>query len=123
MPTNAETVIELDRKRMHAMEAKDYALLEAVLADDLVYVHSSAKVQTKQGLMNNMKAGTTVYAALEPTDVSAQDLGTFVILTGRARAEGVANGDVLSFSVRFIASYALRDGGWQMVTWQSTRIP
>ena len=40
MAANGQTVIDLDRKRMQAMAAKDVATLEAVLADDLVYAHS-----------------------------------------------------------------------------------
>src|SRR5262249_25035593 len=38
--SNAETVIDLDRKRMQAMSEKDLPTLEALLADDLIYTHS-----------------------------------------------------------------------------------
>lgn len=121
MTDNAAIVIDLDRQRMKAMETKDFAFLEKVLGDDLVYIHSSARVQTKQSLLESMKTGTVVYAALEPSDVKAQDLGEAVVLTGLARAEGEANGLPLSFTVRFINMYACRGNGWQMVAWQSTR--
>jgi|SoiMethySBSTD1v2_1073268.scaffolds.fasta_scaffold376815_3 hypothetical protein len=123
MPDSAETVIELDRKRMLAMEARDYAFLETVLSDDLVYVHSSASVQTKTSLLSNMKSGSTVYASLEASHVNAQDLGAVVVLTGIAKARGMVNGAPLSYSVRFIDTYAWRDNRWQMVAWQSTRLP
>ena len=36
MANNAETVIELDKKRMQAMSEKDLATLETLLADDLI---------------------------------------------------------------------------------------
>ena len=51
MANNAEMVIDLDKKRMRAMADKDIATLDALLADDLVYTHSSARLDAKQSLI------------------------------------------------------------------------
>ena len=123
MANNEEMVIDLDKKRMQAMAAKDIATLDALLADDLVYTHSSARLDTKHSLIANMKSGATVYSAVEPSEVRAQDLGDAVILTGVARVNVSSNGMELDFRVRFTDAYAKRSGRWQMVTWQSTRLP
>ncbi len=123
MPTNAETIIELDKKRMQAMGEKDIATLESLLADDLIYTHSSARVDTKQSLIANMQSGATVYSSIEPSDVRAQDLGDAVVLTGVAWIKVVSKGKDLDFGVRFTDAYAKRSGRWQMVVWQSTRLP
>jgi len=121
--SNAEAVIDLDKKRMLAMATKDIATLDALLADDLVYTHSSARLDTKQSLIANMKSGATVYSAVEPSQVLAQDVGDAVILTGVARIKVSSNGNDLDFRVRFTDAYAKRSGRWQMVVWQSTRLP
>jgi len=121
--SNAEAVIDLDKKRMLAMATKDIATLDALLADDLVYTHSSARLDTKQSLIANMKSGATVYSAVEPSQVRAQDVGDAVILTGVARIKVSSNGNDLDFRVRFTDAYAKRTGRWQMVVWQSTRLP
>jgi hypothetical protein len=123
MANNAETVIDLDKKRMQAMSEKDIATLEALLADDLIYTHSSARLDTKQSLIANMKSGATVYSSIEPSDVRAQDLGDAVVLTGVAWIKVVSSGKQLDFGVRFTDAYAKRSGRWQMVAWQSTRLP
>ena len=123
MASNGQTIIDLDAKRMKAMAAKDVATLEAVLADDLIYTHSSARLDTKRSLIDNMTSGSTVYTAVEPSDVKAQDLGDTVVLTGIAQIKVTANGNPLAFGVRFTDVYAKRDGRWQMVTWQSTKLP
>ena len=121
--SNAQTIIELDRKRMHAMAAKDYATLEAVLGDDLVYTHSSARLDTKKSLIGNMQSGSTVYASVEPSDVKAQDLGDVVVLTGAAQIKVVSGGKPNAFGVRFTDVYAKRGGKWQMVAWHSAKLP
>ena len=123
MAGNGQTVIDLDRKRMQAMAAKDITTLESLIADDLVYTHSSARLDTKQSLIVGMTSGSTVYTSLEPSDVKAQDLGDTVVLTGVAQINVVSNGAPNTFGVRFTDVYAKRDGRWQMVTWQSTRLP
>ena len=123
MAANGQTVIDLDRKRMQAMAAKDVATLEALIADDLIYTHSSARLDTKRSLIDGMTSGKTVYTSVEPSDVKAQDLGDTVVLTGVAQIKVTANGTPNAFGVRFTDVYARRNGRWQMVTWQSTRLP
>ena len=81
------------------------------------------RLDTKQSLLDNMKNGATVYKKAEPSDVAAQPLGDAVVLTGRADLEVHIHGDPLVFSVRFTDVYARRDGQWQMVAWQSTKLP
>ena len=123
MAGNGDMVIELDRKRMNAMAQKDLATLNEVIAEDLVYTHSSARLDTKQSLIGNMESGSTVYTSVVPSDVKAQDLGDSVVLTGSCRISVNSGGNAMSFGVRFTDVYARRNGKWQMVTWQSTRLP
>jgi ketosteroid isomerase-like protein len=123
MSNNGQLIIELDRKRMQAMADKDIATLEAVIADDLIYTHSSARLDTKASLIGNMKSGSTVYSSVVPSDVKAQDLGDAVVLTGIAQIKVNSGGKAMAFGVRFTDVYAKRDGKWQMVVWQSTKLP
>lgn len=122
MADNGQMIIDLDRKRMTAMAEKDIATLNALLGDDLIYTHSSARLDTKQSLIGGMESGSTVYNSVEPSDVKAQDLGGAVVLTGVARIRVTSGGKPNAFAVRFIDVYANRGGKWQMVTWQSTRL-
>lgn len=123
MAGNGPMIIELDRKRMTAMAEKDIATLQNVLSDDLVYCHSSARLDTKESLIGAMQSGATVYTGVDPSDVEAQDLGDAVVLTGVARIQVLSNGKPNAFSVRFTDVYAKKGAAWQMVTWQSTRLP
>ena len=123
MADNGQKIIDLDQKRTHAMAQKDIMALNALLSDDLVYTHSSARIDTKQSLIGAMESGATVYTAVVPSDVKAQDLGDAVVLTGVARISVMSNGRPNTFSVRFTDVYANKGGQWQMVTWQSTRLP
>jgi ketosteroid isomerase-like protein len=123
MAGNGQMIIDLDKKRMTAMAQKDIATLNTLLSDDLVYTHSSARLDTKQSLIGAMQSGATVYNSVVPSDVKAQDCGDTVILTGVARIGVNSGGNAMNFAVRFTDVYANKGGKWQMVTWQSTRLP
>src|SRR6201981_2805494 len=100
---------------MMAMSQKDIATLNAVISDDLVYTHSSARLDTKQSLIGNMESGSTVYTAVEPSDVKAQDLGDTVVLTGACRISVMSQGRPNSFSVHLTAVQDHLSGTSQMV--------
>ena len=123
MAGNGQKVIDLDRQRMSAMAQKDIAKLNELIADDLVYTHSSARLDTKQSLIGAMEAGKTVYTAVVPSDVKAQDLGDAVVLTGSARISVNSGGNAMNFGVRFTDVWVNKGGKWQMAAWQSTRTP
>jgi ketosteroid isomerase-like protein len=122
MSANGDKIIALDKQRMSAMASKDIAALEKIIGDDLIYTHSSARLDTKASLIGNMVSGATVYTEVTPSDVVAQDCGDTVVLTGKARIGVMSGGKPNAFTVRFTDVYANRGGQWQMVTWQSTRL-
>ena len=122
MSENGDRIIALDSERMQAMAEKDIAKLNDLLCKDLVYTHSSARLDTKESLIGAMESGGTVYTSVEPSDVVAQDLGDAVVLTGAARISVVSNGTPNSFDVRFTDVYQNQNGTWRMVAWQSTKL-
>ena len=122
MADNAQMIIDLDKKRMHAMAQKDVATLKNVLCKGLVYTHSSARQDTKQSLIEGMESGSTVYSSIEPSEVKAQDLGNAVVLTGIGAISVNSKGKPNSFKVRFTDVYENQNGTWRMIAWQSTKL-
>ena len=123
MAGNGDRVIAIDAQRMTAMSQGDVGTLNALIADELVYTHSSARLDTKQSLIENMQSGKTRYTAVVPSDVKAQDYGDTVVLTGVARISVNSGGNAMNFGVRFTDVWANKGGNWQMVAWQSTKTP
>ena len=123
MAGNGDRVIAIDAQRMTAMSQGDVGTLNALIADELVYTHSSARLDTKQSLIENMQSGKTGYTAVVPSDVKAQDYGDTVVLTGVARISVNSGGNAMNFGVRFTDVWANKGGNWQMVAWQSTKLP
>src|SRR5262245_43869399 len=57
-------IIAADDRRFQAMVKQDWAALSSALADDLVYVHSSARVESKKEHVSNLQAVSRTIAGL-----------------------------------------------------------
>jgi uncharacterized protein (TIGR02246 family) len=119
----ADTVKELDAKRFAAQTKNDLDALGSLLADDLVYTHSSAAVDGKTTFIDTLRTGKTKYESIEPSDVKVRVYGNTAIVNGTAKLSVTTDGKTNSFSLRYTDVWVLRDSKWQMVTWQSTRLP
>ena len=118
-----EMIKALDGERMQAMVAGDLETLGRILSDDMTYVHTSAAVDTKSSILESIGNGNLNYKKMAARNVQVRDFGDAAVLRGQADVEVRSGGNDLTFSLEFTEVYANGDGGWQMVAWQSTRLP
>ena len=116
-------VIAADDRRFQAMVKQDWPALEASLADDLVYVHSSARVESKKEHVSNLQAGKPNYRGASPRERKVRMRGEVGIVNGVSDMHVENAGKEQRFTVRYLAVYAKITGRWQMTAWQSTRVP
>ena len=115
-------VIAADDRRFQAMTKQDWPALDAALADDLVYVHSSARVESKAEHVGNLKAGKPYYRGASPRERKVRVRGDVAIVNGISDMHVENAGKENRFTVRYLAVYARNAGRWQMAAWQSTKI-
>jgi hypothetical protein len=120
---NESEIRQLENRRFQAMLKVDTDELNRILADDLTYTHSSGGVDTKSQLIDSLKSGERKYQAIEPQDLKVRLYGSAAVVTGRARLKTVSKGQESDFRVQFTDVYAKKKGHWQMVAWQSSRLP
>jgi ketosteroid isomerase-like protein len=124
MPDGLEVeVLAADERRFEAMRKEDWAALDASLADDLIYVHSTARVETKAEHLGNLRAGKPHYRGIAPRDRTARVRGDVGIVNGVSAMHVENAGKEQRFTVRYLAVYTRAGGAWRMMAWQSTRVP
>ena len=119
---SADQVREADRTRIRAMVTNDLEKLSALLAADLVYVHTTGEAESKLEFLQRLRSGSLRYRSIEPADVRVRIYGNSAVVTGRAQMAVTNAGSDREFEIRFTAVYTAGAGGWQLVSWQSTRI-
>ena len=114
-----DEIIALEDRRIEAMTKGDVQTLEEILADDLIYTHSTARIDTKSSFIEAISSGRSNYRSVEREDVKVRQFGDSAVVTGHVKFHVGDN----KFEARFIDVYAKRNDIWQMVAWQSTRLP
>lgn len=96
-------------------------------ASDLVYTSAAGEVKSKPGIMESFQAEKSAPAApaapgpsYSAEDILVRPFGDSAALTFRLVAHA-ADGGRTEF--RNSGMFVHRDGQWQVVTWQATRVP
>ena len=124
MATGAEAdVLRADENRFEAMRKEDWNALDMALADDLTYVHSTARLESEAEHIANLRAGKPHYRGIAPRERTARVHGDLGVVTGVSEMHVERDGKEQRFTVRYLAVYAKTQGMWRMIAWQSTRVP
>ena len=112
------------RARFDATIAGDTAALERLMADDLLYFHSTGRQDTKRSFIDGLAARGLPYRNFGVEGLPVRVFGDAGITSAVVRltlrnAEGVED----THPSRCTQAWVKRDGGWQEVLWQATRIP
>jgi ketosteroid isomerase-like protein len=131
--TGAEREIrELEAQLSRAVVAGDRAFYERVLAADFTHTSHAGKFKTRAEWMAEDKtenrpgqaqAGKTIYEAFDVDDLAVRIYGETAVVSGRSSPKGrTAKGEPMRGQYRFLRVWVKRDGRWQVVAFQGTRI-
>lgn len=117
-------VLNAEDARFAAMIAGDAEAMRRAFAEDLEYVHSTALVEGREGLIESITSGRARYSAVTGLERQVVMLGPEAALVrGTGRFEVVAGTTPLDLKLRYLAVYAREKGTWRLRSWQSLRLP
>lgn len=110
----------------HAYDAAqvngDRAALERLVADDYVLVNGAGAVQSKAQLIADYVAPGFKLDPFTIEEPVEKVWGDAAILGGRVNMTGTDGGQRFALVVRFVDTWARRDGQWRVVYSQVTRV-
>ena len=118
----ADEALKAEDARYAAQTSSDFAAMDRLFGDDLVYVHSTAAVDGKASYIEKQRAGLR-YRVMKPSDVKVRVFGCLAIITGQGDYEVTVDGKDAAPHLRFTAIWAKRGPNLQFVSWESTAIP
>ena len=113
----------LDNQRTQAILSRNFKTLEALMGDDLRYIHSSAVQENKTEYLHKLTSGHYLYHGLDVQQREYRVLGDVVLVNGDLRIDVEVKGTRKVVLSRYLQVWARRPGGWQMVSWQSVPVP
>ena len=117
------SALEFQAARFQAMVDADIENLEKFLADDLTYSHTTGWIETKSEFLSTVESGRIDYVTVTPMDVEVRVYGEIAVMTGLSNMQGAVGDRSVSFTIRFLDVSRRVDNAWQLVAWQSVRVP
>ena len=121
--TPAAQVLRAEQDLYRAMVARDFGALKAILAEDLVYVHSTAVSESRDQYLAGIAAGLYEYAAVTSRNVRVRVNGTTALLDGVCdMLVGAEGGPPGLIHLAFLLAWRLEGGAWRLVHRHATRM-
>ncbi|WP_421826700.1 nuclear transport factor 2 family protein [Larkinella sp.] len=122
-PSSGEKVVlDIEKQRFEAQVTKNYAVLEKVLGDDLIYNHSNGNQDTKQSFIQSIRDGKQSYDAIEMLESKVLLYGNTAVVSGICQVKAANNGQTINTKLRYTDVYVKKGTQWQMVAWQSLKL-
>lgn len=113
----------VEAQRRAAMIAGDIPLLERMIDDEALYVHTNGLRETKAEYIELLRSGAYRYHLVEQPEMNIRMLGDGVaIVTGRTILHAILpDGSIKEVDGRSVVLWAQRPDGWKMQHYQGTR--
>ena len=121
--TTESSLLQAAERLGQAEQAGDVAALEQLVAADYHGYDPSGRPQDRAGVLRGYADGSVRLTTLSQSDLRARVLGDAGIVSGINLLRGQHRADHFEFRLRFLDVYAWRDGRWQLIASQDTRLP
>ena len=105
-----------------AMLAADKAKLEALVADQLSYGHSSGTIQDKAVFVDVIASKKTVYKSIDLTDIKVNVVGNDAIVRHTWDSVSESAGKSNTAHIGVLQVWAKQDGKWKLLARQAFKI-
>jgi hypothetical protein len=123
METEAEQIRELEHQRLRALVAADMDRIGELHADDFQLVNPAGKTYTKAQYLGDIASGDIDYRVWEPGEIAVVANSDVAVVRYEAEMELVLAGQAFPRQrLWHTDTYVRRDGRWQVVWSQATRI-
>jgi hypothetical protein len=117
-------VLALEERRRQALLAGDLPALQGLLADSLVYVHSTGVCDHKATYLAKLSGGSLKYMELNFSNLQVQVLHRAAVLSGSMAASVCKDGQQKNVASLFMTVWACEsDDVWRLHAHQGTSIP
>ncbi|HUR56425.1 MAG TPA: nuclear transport factor 2 family protein [Opitutaceae bacterium] len=115
-------VLRADQARLAAMMAGDGPALGRLMSDELKFVHSDGRIESKTEYVKNVMAGDTAYTDAKTSEVQAvEPAPNVVVLIGAQEMRKRLGAAWSEVRLRYMAVWRNENGTWRMFAWQSMR--
>ena len=122
LPSDQEIFFRLEQQWAAAVERNDIAAVGAILADEYVSVFEDGTIGTRARELQLVQEFNQHIEESEIQDFFVRAYGDTAVVRFARHMVGPRNGQRHEVTFRYLDVFVWRDGRWQCVTSQSTRV-
>lgn len=115
-------IVAADAARVQALVNVDEPTLQRLFSDELVFVHSSGRSETKGELINHVVQGVFDYRSIVTTRRDLRTVDELVFDNGDADIDLVIGGELRQVAVRYLMVWKRDNGAWQLFRFHAAPI-
>jgi ketosteroid isomerase-like protein len=119
----SQEVMDAEKQLISAIETNDFARIDRMLADTLVYTHSTGVIENKADFINALRSGNQRYTSIQHLSPKVNTYDNTGIITGKVRMRGTSKGQPFDNELLMIRVWVRQQGQWRLVAHQTTRLP
>ena len=107
------------------MPRGDKKIFDSFFADDVIYTRSAGVTVNKAEIMKNIdvRAVNEPQASYEADDITVHAYGNMAVVNFRLVQHNEKDGKKETNYFRNTGTFLKRNGRWQVVAWQATKVP
>jgi ketosteroid isomerase-like protein len=124
-PATTQQVTQLVRDFLSNVPKNDPKIFQEFFADDVIYTRATGLTVTKPEILKNIdvRAAADPKASYEADDFTVHTYDNMAVVNFRLILHNVENGKPITVYYRNTGTFLKRNGKWQAVAWQATKVP
>jgi ketosteroid isomerase-like protein len=120
-----QQVTQLVRSFLANVPKNDPKVFQEFFADDVIYTRSAGVTVTKADILKNIdvRATNEPQATFEADDFTVHPYGEMAVVNFRLIMHNNEGGKATTSYFRNTGTFLKRNGKWQAVAWQATKVP
>jgi ketosteroid isomerase-like protein len=114
---------EVERNWAKAVLAGDLTTLDKILAEDLIYAHSTGMVDSKSDYLAKLREGQAKYEAIDHEAMTVKVYGESAVVHSRVRMRGTSATGGFNNYMMMLHVWVNQGGNWKLAAHQTTRLP
>jgi len=102
---------------------QDRAKIESLIAEQLSYSHSDARLEDKTKFIDGVMSRKATFKSLEWRELSVQVVGNNAIVRHLWVSESELDGKITNTKIGVMQVWQKQDGGWKLLARASWRLP
>jgi hypothetical protein len=121
MNPTKEDLIQCDQQRHAALLAADTDTLDELFTDDVIYLHSTGVIDSKQFYLDGLKQGKTKYVQIDYQPSEYRVFNGFALILGKVVMQLLIGGAAKEVRALIISTWRFENNRWRMMSWQATK--